>query len=459
MDIKLQLSALCEVMCTDKKLFGEIDFITTDSREIRPGCMFIALAGERFNGHDYITSALEQGAQCAVAQARGAYPEEKVLYVGSTESALRRSAALYRSNLKAKILAVTGSVGKTTTRDMAAAVLAAKYDTIKTQGNLNNQIGLPQTVLGIEGRHEVAVLEMGMSGFGEIEELSLCAAPDAAIITNIGVSHIELLGSRDGIFRAKTEIVRGLKPGAPLILNGDDDLLCTFRAEGHPVVLFGTQNQDCDVRAEEIRQEESGTRFTIRWRERAYPAYIPAFGEHNVRDALAGFASGVLLGVEPEAAAGALAGYEATGMRQRIVAVAGFTVVEDCYNASPDSFTAALHTLSQRECAGRRVLIAADMLELGHYSEQAHRAVGALAGELHIDTVLAYGERGADIVEEARRHGVQDARWFADKGALGAAAARLARPGDVLWFKASRGMRLEEIIQAVYAAHGKGGPE
>ncbi|WP_312643017.1 UDP-N-acetylmuramoyl-tripeptide--D-alanyl-D-alanine ligase [Hydrogenoanaerobacterium sp.] len=455
MDIKLSLSAICEVICADKKLFGEISYITTDSRDIRPGCLFIALRGENFDGHNYIGSALLQGAQYAVAEMKGDYPKDRVLYVGSTEKALRRIALLYRNQLSAKIVAVTGSVGKTTTRDMTAAVLSAGYKTIKTEGNLNNQIGVPKTLLGIESSHEAAVVEMGMSGFGEIEELSLCAQPDAAIITNIGLSHILRLGSREGIYRAKTEIAAGLKAGAPLILNGDDDLLASYRNPRFNVVYFGIENPDCAVRAENIAGTDSATSFTIVYGGRRIPAEIPTIGKHNVLNALAGFTAGVLMGVLPEAAAKALAGFSPTGMRQKIVDCRGITIVEDCYNASPDSFVAALNTLKDRSCTGRRILIAADMLELGAISSKAHYNVGVLAGKLGIDAVYAYGEMSKHTIIGAEDGGVADAKYFDSKRKLSGHLIANAKKGDVLWFKASRGMKLEDVIQTVYEERRK----
>lgn len=455
MDSKLSLSAICEVICADKKLFGDISFVITDSRDIRPGCLFIALHGENFDGHNFIGNALLQGALCAVADVKGDYPSDRVLYVGSTEGAYRRIASLYREQLPAKIVAVTGSVGKTSTRDMTATVLSCAYNTVKTQGNLNNQVGVPQTVLGISHVQEAAVVEMGMTGFGEIEELSLCARPDAAIITNIGVSHILRLGSREGIFKAKTEIVAGLKAGAPLILNGDDDLLATYRNPHHPIVYFGIDNPDCAVRAEAVSANDSSTVFTIVYQEKRYTAQIPAVGKHNVRNALAGFTAGVLMGVAPEAAARALQDFEPTGMRQKIVDCAGITIVEDCYNASPDSFVAALNTLKDRSCTGRRILVAADMLELGAISSKAHYNVGRLAGQLQIDAVYAYGEMSKHTIIGAEDSGVADAHYFDSKRKLANHLVATAKAGDVLWFKASRGMKLEDVIETVYEERRK----
>lgn len=455
MDIKLSLSAICEVVCADKKLFGDVTYITTDSRDIRPGCLFVALRGENFDGHNFIGNALLQGAQYAIAEVKGDYPKDRVLYVGSTEKALRRIAALYRAQLTTKIVAVTGSVGKTSTRDMTAAVLSAGYETIKTEGNLNNQIGVPKTVLGIESIHQAAVVEMGMSGFGEIEELSLCARPDAAIITNIGVSHILKLGSREGIFRAKTEITAGLKAGAPLILNGDDDLLITYRNPRFNIVYFGIDNPACEVRAQDITSNDHTTSFTIIYDGRSIPAVIPTMGRHNVLNALAGFTAGVLLGVEPESAAKALAEFAPTGMRQKIVDCGGITIVEDCYNASPDSFVAALNTLKDRSCTGRRILVAADMLELGAISSKAHYNVGILAGKLGIDAVYAYGEMSKHTIIGAEDSGVCDAKYFDSKRKLASYLIANANKGDILWFKASRGMKLEDVIQTVYEERRK----
>lgn len=455
MDLTLSLSAICEVICADKKLFGEISFVTTDSREVRPGCLFVALRGEKFDGHAYIGSALLKGALCAVASRQGAYPADRVLFVGSTESALRRIAALYRDKLPAKIIGITGSVGKTSTRDMTAAVLSARYSTAKTEKNLNNQIGVPQTVLGIESTRGAAVVEMGMSGFGEIEELSLCARPDIAVITNIGVAHIQMLGSRAGICKAKTEITAGLPEGAPLILNGDDDLLCAYRNPRCNIILFGIENPACAVRAEALCATENGTAFTIVCRQGRFAAEIPALGRHNVLNALAGFAAGVAAGVAPAAAAKALSEFAPTGMRQKLVNCGGITVVEDCYNASPDSFAAALHTLSEMPCKGRRILVAADMLELGAISNSSHYNVGKLAGELGIDALYAYGEMSKHTMKGAEENGVPDAVFFENKQKLARHLAATAKTGDILWFKASRGMKLEEVITTVYEERGK----
>ncbi|MEG2536936.1 MAG: UDP-N-acetylmuramoyl-tripeptide--D-alanyl-D-alanine ligase [Hydrogenoanaerobacterium sp.] len=450
MNMTLSLSAICEVICADKKPFGTISFVTTDSRDIRPGCLFVALHGEKFDGHSYINAALAAGAAYAVADIKGDYPADKVLFVGNTQSAFRRIAALYRLGLSAKIVAVTGSVGKTGTRDMAAAVLSAAYSTVKTQANLNNEIGVPQTVLSIESSHEAAVVEMGMSGFGEIEELSLCARPDIAIITNIGVSHIELLGSRAGIFKAKTEITSGLTAGAALVLCGDDDLLCTYDNPRFNIVRFGINNKSCDVLAENIKIENSSTSFEILYKDSRYSALIPALGRHNVLNALAGFTAGVLAGVAPHEAARALAGYSPTGMRQKMTKYGGVTVVEDCYNASPNSFAAALHTLSEMPCDGRRIVIAADMLELGDFAEGAHKKMGELAAKLKIDSLYAFGELSRQMVAAAKMCGINDAIHFKNKNELAEYIIRIAKDKDIIWFKASRGMKLEEVIKQFY---------
>lgn len=455
MNTKLSLSAICEVISADKKLFGEVSCITTDSRDIQKGCLFVALHGENFDGHNFIGTALLQGALYAVADIKGDYPSDRVLYVGSTESAYRRIASLYREQLPAKVVAVTGSVGKTSTRDMTATVLASAYNTIKTQGNLNNQFGVPQTVLSIDTTHEAAVVEMGMCDFGEIEESSLCACPDAAIITNIGVSHILRLGSREGIFQAKTEIVAGLRAGAPLILNGDDDMLIEYRNPRHPIVYFGIDNPASDVKAEAISSDDTSTVFTIVYKGERYTAQIPAVGKHNVRNALAGFTAGVLMGVKPETAARALQDFEPTGMRQKIVDCAGITIVEDCYNASPDSFVAALNTLKDKSCTGRRILVAADMLELGAISSKAHYNVGRQAGLLHIDALYAYGEMSKHTIIGAEDSGMADARYFDSKRKLANHLIATARPGDILWFKASRGMKLEDVIETLYEERRK----
>jgi UDP-N-acetylmuramoyl-tripeptide--D-alanyl-D-alanine ligase len=444
------LSEISEWICADKKLFGTIEEIVTDSRKITPNCLFIALEGEFFDGHRFISEALEKGAAAAVAHKKGEEPQEKTLYVGNTERALRALARMRRIKIDPVTVGITGSVGKTTTREMIAAVVRQKYRTLTTKENLNNNVGMPQTLLQLTPEHQAAVIEMGMTAQGEIEELTTTLLPRVGVITNIGVSHIERLGSRENIRQAKLEIVQGLREGSPLFLNGDDPMLWGYHNPHLQVIFYGIDNKDCQITAKDLVVSTGSTTFTICFQGEKYPARIPCMGPHNVCNALAAFGVGVYLGMEPKEAAAALNQYQVTGWRQKITQFRGFTVVEDCYNAGPESMAAALTTLGGMPCAGRRIAVLADMLELGHLSDQAHRTAGARAGLLGLDAVYAYGEKAKLLVEEAQKSGVPDTAWFPDKKALTEHVIASVKKGDILWVKGSHGMALETLIEAVY---------
>ena len=346
------------------------------------------------------------------------------------------------------IIAVTGSAGKTTTKEMIAQVVSAGYKTLKTEGNLNNEIGLPKTLFGLDRSHQAAVIEMGMEGLGEIATLAAVAQPQIGVITNVGVSHIERLGSRENILKAKMELADALPDGAPLLLCGDNDLLSGVQMPRLRVTFFGIENPGCAVLAEEIFEQAGETRFILRHPDGRIPVHLPCMGRHNVLNALAAFAVGRELGISPEDCAQALAGYRPSGMRQKVVDWNGVTVVEDCYNASPDSMRAALSTLGRWEGASRRIAVLADMLELGEISRMSHIEAGQCAAEQGIDLLLAYGEQGRYYVEGA--FGV-DARWFETKDALCKALEQESIPGSVIWVKASRGMKLEEVLEQFYS--------
>ncbi len=444
------LSEISEWICADKKIFGAVEEIVTDSRKITPNCLFIALEGEFFDGHKFISEALHKGAAAAVAHKRGEEPQEKTLYVGNTERALRALARMCRIKIDPVTVGITGSVGKTTTREMVAAVVRQKYQTLTTKENLNNNVGMPQTLLQLTPAHQAAVIEMGMTALGEIEELATTLLPRIGVITNIGVSHIERLGSRENIRQAKLEIVQGLREGSPLFLNGDDPMLWGYKNPHLQVIFYGIDNKACQITAKDLVVSTGSTTFTICFQGEKYPARIPCMGQHNVCNALAAFGVGVYLGMEPKEAAAALNQYQVTGWRQKITEFHGFTVVEDCYNAGPESMEAALTTLKGMPCFGRRIAVLADMLELGHLSDQAHRTAGALAGSLGLDAVYAYGEKAKLLVEEAQKSGVPDAVWFPDKKALTEHVIALVKKGDILWVKGSHGMALETLIEELY---------
>lgn len=438
----LNIPCLCE---------GSITNICTDSREVGLGSLFIAIRGERLDGHDYIPQALEQGAACVLAHKEGPWPQERVLRVADTLQGFLSIAAWYRSQFPdLRVVGVTGSVGKTTTKDMLATVLEAGFATVKTQGNQNNEIGMPKTLFSIDAHTQVAVVEMGMCGFGEIRALAQAAQPQAGVITNIGVSHMELLGSRGNILKAKLELAECLPDGAPLLLCGDNDLLAKVTLPRLQVLHYGLHNPYCGIRGEIIKSTPLHTEFIIRWEDQAIVATIPGCGEHLVQNALAAFSLGYLWGIPAQKAVEALQNYQPSGMRQKIVETGGVTVVEDCYNASPDSMAAAIRTLGTFPCQGRRVLVVADMLELGEISPQSHYEVGRQAAKAGVDILLAWGENAQEYIEGAKAAGLENAHFFPQKASLTMAVIETLRPGDLVWFKASRGMKLEEVMKQLY---------
>ncbi len=438
-----EIAASLNSSCREDK---EVLSICTDSRKIIKGCLFIALVGERFDGHDFAAQAIEQGAVAAVCS-KPVETKGEVLLVEDTGKALMQLAAYYRSLFSYPVVGITGSVGKTTTKEMVFAVLSEKYNTLKNEGNLNNEIGLPTTVFRMDSSFEAAILEMGMSAFGEISRLSQVAQPSVGIITKIGVSHIEHLGSREGILKAKLEILDGLKNTAPLIVNGDDDLLSKVELSDRRVIKFGMENNACDYRAKDVKQGDKETTFTVVFADKEITVTIPTVGRHNVYNALSAFAAGIELGVSPEQAAEGLAKYVTSGMRQRVSDFNGITVIEDCYNASPDSMRAAIEVLNSSN-SKIKTLVFGDMLELGSISEEAHREIGVLAAQKGIDRLYTYGEMAAVAAESAKENGLPEVLSFDDKEKLGVQLKNTLQAGDTVLFKASRGMKLEEAISA-----------
>ncbi len=429
-------------------LAGSFDCICTDTRKIEDGCLFIAIKGDNFDGHDFAAKAIENGAQAVLCE-RDCGLGERQIIVESTRLALLDLAGYYRRLFNIKVIGITGSVGKTTTKEMVHAVVSSKYNTLKNEGNLNNEIGVPLTLFRLDKTHEAAVIEMGMSGFGEISRMTKAVKPDIAIITNIGVSHIEMLGSRDGILKAKLEILEGMKNDAPVILNADDDMLVTVRPGAHPVIYYGIENENSAVRAYDVQAKEDEISMKAVFSEGEASVKLPFPGKHNVYNALCAAAAGQLLGIRPEDAFEALKSYVPAGMRQRINKKYGMTFIEDCYNASPDSQAAAMAVLGGMN-AKRRIAVVGDMLELGAVSKEAHYGVGVKAAENGIDVLLTYGERSFEAARGAKENGVATVKSFTDKNELSQEICSLLEEGDAILFKASRGMKLEEVIFAVY---------
>lgn len=449
---KITLNEIAYALGADAVGEADITDICIDTRKITKGCLFICIRGERFDAHNFASDAKEKGAAALMVDHKLDIDLPQVI-VGETSAAMLALSNYYRRKFVLPVVGLTGSVGKTTTKEFIALVLAAKYKTLKTQGNLNNEIGVPQMLFRLDNQTEAAVIEMGMNHFGEIDRLSKAVEPTLALITNIGVSHIENLGSREGILKAKTEILHGMKHGSPLILNGDDDMLQTVDlGNAYPIITYAVKNTDnADFAAENIIEKEGKTTFTVSFCNHTVKQEItiPTIGIHNVYNALAAFAVGCTLQVDCQAAADALATYVPEGMRQKSVTFDGITCIEDCYNASPDSMKAALTTLSNTE-GNRKIAVLADMLELGEYSKQAHMSVGEMVVENKIDYLFAYGEMARCIVDTAKEKGMKNAFHFESKNELCEKLIPLIQKGDTIVFKASRGMKLEDVINKVY---------
>ena len=428
-----------------------IDLVTTDSREVRPGCIFVAFPGEKFDGHDFAAKALAEGAEYVVLNhpVEGV-PVEKTVLCPDSYRAMMTLGANYRSQFHPKVVGVTGSVGKTTTKQMTYAAIAGFGNTIKTEGNQNNELGLPRTLFRIGKETEYAVVEMGMSHLGEIERLSQCARPDAGIITCIGVSHIGNLGSQENICKAKLEICAGLKNGAPLVLNGDDPFLRKAKLPDHVrPIWFSLGDEDADVCALNIRQEGDGMTFTLEdGEEDTTEVHIPAMGRHNVANALAAYAAATRLGLSAKKVIAGLEQFQQTGMRQKVVHSKGVDVIEDCYNANPDSMKAALAMFREYPCK-RRFALLGDMLELGEMSGPAHAEAGRQAAEYGVDVLLCYGPESARMAEAASAAGVKAAHVASYREAADALLSQM-QPGDALLVKASRGMALEKALEIFY---------
>ena len=428
-----------------------IGLVTTDSREVCPGCIFVAFPGERFDGHDFAAKALEEGAAYVVLNhpVEGV-PAERAVISPDSYHAMMVMGANYRSQFHPKVVGVTGSVGKTTTKQMTYAAIAGFGNTIKTEGNQNNELGLPRTMFRIGKETQYAVVEMGMSHAGEIERLSKCARPDVGIITCIGVSHIGNLGSQENICKAKLEICAGLPEGAPLVLNGDDPFLRKAVLPDHVrPVWFSLGDENADVCALSIQQDEKGMSFVLEDHEEGtFLVKIPAMGRHNVANALAAYCAATRLGLDARRVIAGLADFEQTGMRQKVVHVRGVDVIEDCYNANPDSMKAALAMFREYPCK-RRFALLGDMLELGDISRAAHEEVGRQAVENKVDYLVTYGEQAKRIAVVAAAKGLPT--LHADTYAQAAETLlNKMQPGDALLVKASRGMALEKVLEIFY---------
>lgn len=425
----------------------EVSSITTDSRQAADGCLFVAVKGERVDGHSFIPSVFEQGALCVISEreledAAGAW-----IQVESSLQAVKDMAEFYRQQLDIRVVGITGSVGKTSTKEVIASVLAEKYKVLKTLGNFNNELGLPLTVFRLREEHQVAVLEMGISDFGEMHRLSKIARPDVCVMTNIGQCHLENLKDRDGILRAKSEIFDYLSEKGAVILNGDDDKLSTIKeVKGIRPVFFGVESGR-EIYADEIKPRGlKGIQCRIHAGEESFSVQIPIPGRHMVLNALAATAVGITMGLNVEQIKAGIEKLQSLGGRFHIIEKGGMFIIDDCYNANPVSMKASLDVL--RDAEHRKVAILGDMFELGENAAELHAGVGCHAAKNEIDLLICVGEASRHMAEAAfQTGGCGEVLQVPTLASLLEVLPKLVQADDTILVKASHGMHFEKVVE------------
>ena len=438
----------------DGTLLGQGDLsrtvsqVDTDSRDIHPGSLFIPLVGERFDGHAYLDAALEAGAAgCLTARP---WPERRedrfYIQVADTEKALGDLARWYKDRFQIPCIGVTGSVGKTTAKDMIAAVLGVKYKVLKTEGNFNNNIGLPLTLLRLDASYQAAVLEMGMDKFGEIDYLSGIVQPDIGVITNIGDAHIEKLGSRENIFRAKCELIPHIRAGGLLILNADDAMLAALRGRTPVDTVFCGKAEGAEYRSQVTGGDGvSHIHCHLTTPRMDREVKIPALGEHMIYPTLIAAAAGERLGLTPDEIQRGLARFVPTRMRMNLVQRGeNITILDDTYNANPQSMRAAIQVLSDSHSAWKAAVLG-DMFELGPYSPALHMEVGEYLGKQGIHCLVAVGDEAKHIAQGAEKSGVERVFYCRTKDEAEKILPEIVKPDSTILVKASRGMKLEDL--------------
>lgn len=424
-----------------------IDLVTTDSREVRPGCIFVAFPGEKFDGHDFAAKALEEGAEYVVLNHPVKdVPAGKCFLCPDSYRAMMMMGANYRRQFSPKVVGVTGSVGKTTTKDMIAAVLSTRYRVLKTEGNYNNNIGLPLTLLRLDRSCEICVLEMGMDRPGEIDYLGEIVQPDVGVITNIGDAHIERLGSRENIFRAKCELLPHIRPGGLVVLNGDDPMLASLRGRTPVPAVFCGREEGLEYRARRLEGDgDSRILCQMTTPRMDRQVEIPALGEHMIYPALIAAAIGERFGLTQDQIVEGILRFVPTRMRMNILYRGdGIVILDDTYNANPQSMRAAISVLSDRRSQWS-IAVLGDMFELGPFAPALHTGVGECLGKARIDCLVAVGELAEHIAQGARNSGVPLVYHCKDKAEAKPVLDQLVRPGSTILVKASRGMELEEL--------------
>lgn len=441
-----EIADACGGKLISKQKCGDLTVtdISIDSRKIKDGFLYIPIKGARFDGHDFIKSAFELGAVCTLTEHPDENNEKPQIAVNSTAAALRDIAEYYRSLFKnLKVIEISGSSGKTSTKEMIYSVLSKHFNVLKTEGNLNNEIGVPQTLFRINEEHEVAVIETGINHFGEMTRLAKMVRPDIAVITNIGTAHLEFLGSRDGILKAKTEMLPFLAADGTAVLNGDDDKLCTVDSVKTCFYGLGEKNS---FRAENIQQcDIKGTSFTIVHDEKKTEAFVPALGNHMVMNALAAFAIATTLSMPEEKIVEGIRSFKNIDGRFNVIETETLTIINDCYNANPDSVKASIKVM--RDLKGRKLAVLADMKELGDSSEKMHREVGKAAADV-LDVLICIGNDAKFIMDEAKQKSPQiDAFYFKDNEEAKSALPSIIQKADTILIKGSHSMNLSEITE------------
>lgn len=426
----------------------EVAGVTIDSRKVEKDFLFVAINGERFNAHQFIPDTIEKGALCVVSHEDLGDTDYPYILVEATGQALLDIAKLYRDSFDVKVVGITGSVGKTSTKEMIASVLAQKYNVHKTQGNFNNECGLPLTIFEMNEEHQVSVLEMGINHFGEMRKLSTVASPDICVITNIGVAHLEFLKTREGIMQEKTQMFQDMKPGGSVVLNGDDPLLSTIGpVKGSDPIFYGLDQDKNVVYATDVEPLGlKGTSCTIHLPEGSFSCVVPIPGIHMVSNALAGSAVGSKLGLTTEEIKRGIESLPSIPGRNHIIQTDRLILLDDCYNANPVSMKASLDVLNMG--IGRKVAVLGDMGELGPDYAALHRSVGEYAAEIGIDLVCAIGPMSKEIAEGAASDGTK-ALWFETKADFLAQTKDILKDGDNVLIKASHGMEFPEIVEAL----------
>lgn len=426
----------------------EIKAVSTDTRKIEEGTMFIALKGENFNGNNYVLDAFNKGAKIAIVdEVKCDLNELKedvaLIKVQNTGRALMDLAKFYREKLGLKVVGITGSAGKTSTKDLVAAVLSDKYKVFKTKGNFNNEIGLPLMILELDSTYDVAILEMGMRGLGQIKELAEIASPDLGIITNIGISHIEILKTRENILKAKMEIATFFDKNNTLVVCGNDDFLGALPEAQYKIVKTGV-GENFEIGAKNIALEELSSKFTVYDGEKEEEFSLDMPGEHNISNLMLGIAIAKELGVSFEEMKRGLKNIEATSMRLELIKKDGFAILNDCYNSSPVAVKSAIDVMKNIE-GKRRIAVLGTMRELGHKSEEAHMEIGKYAKENGIEKVLCFG----DFSENIKDGYGEGCTVYENKEELIKDLLNIICKGDIILVKASRSLKFEEITKAL----------